>query len=121
MQRDFSNRVLGGVCAGLAASLHVRAWLVRVVFVVLAILSLGAFVAAYLILWWITPQQSVVLQRRRLPVLLALIILAGAVLLALLNYSGQLITPDGVSLYLPILLVCLTLVFALRQIGGRSA
>jgi phage shock protein PspC (stress-responsive transcriptional regulator) len=121
MQRNFSDRVLGGVCAGLAASLHLRAWLVRVLFVVLTVLSAGAFVAAYLILWWLTPQQSAVLKRRTLPVVLALLVLAGAALLAILNWTGQLVTPDGVSLYLPILALCLTTVFALRQIGGRTS
>jgi phage shock protein PspC (stress-responsive transcriptional regulator) len=121
MQRNFSDRVLGGVCAGLAAALHLRAWLVRVAFIVLAILSAGAFVAAYLILWWLTPQQSAVLPRRTLPTLLALLILAGAALLAVLQWAGQLVTPDGVSLYVPILAVAVTAVFAIRQVGGRTA
>lgn len=121
MQRSFSDRVLGGVCAGLAASLRLRAWLVRVAFIVLTLLSAGAFAAAYLILWWLTPQQSAVLPKRTLPVLVALLILAGAVVLAVLQWTGQLVTPDGVSLYLPILGVCVAAVFAVRQFGRRTA
>jgi phage shock protein PspC (stress-responsive transcriptional regulator) len=121
MQRSFDDRVLGGVCAGLAASLHVNAWLVRIMFVVLAFASLGAVLAAYLMLWWLVPQQSSVLPRRRLPLAFALLILLAAIVLWALNLTGQLISSDGVSLYLPILLVVLTGVFFLRQWGGRTA
>ena len=121
MQRSFDDRVLGGVCAGLAASLHLNAWLVRVLFIVLAFASLGAFLAAYLFLWWVTPQQSAILKRRGLPVVFALLILLGAVLLWILNVTGRLLTPDGVSLYVPILLVGLTGVYFVRQWGGRAA
>ena len=121
MQRSFDDRVLGGVCAGLAASLHLNAWLVRVLFIVLAFASLGAFLAAYLFLWWVTPQQSAILKRRGLPVVFALLILLGAVLLWILNVTGRLVTPDGVSLYVPILLVGLTGVYFVRQWGGRAA
>jgi phage shock protein PspC (stress-responsive transcriptional regulator) len=112
---------MGGVCAGLAASLHVNAWLVRVLFVVLALATGGAFVAAYLILWWITPQQSAVLKRRGLPVVFAPLLLLAAAVLWALALTGRLVTTDGVSLYLPILAVALATVWFLRQFGGRSA
>lgn len=121
MQRSFSDRVLGGVCAGLAASLHVRVWLVRVLFAVLALISGGAFVAAYLMLWWITPQQSVVLKRRGVPIVFVLLILLGAALLWALNLSGRLIMADGISLYVPILAVGMAAIFFVRQFGGRTA
>ena len=121
MQRSFSNRVLGGVCAGLAASLHVNAWLVRVLFAVLALASGGAFVAAYLMLWWTTPQQSAVLKQRGVPLVFVVLILLGAILLWLLNLAGRLTTADGVSLYLPILAVGLAAIFFVRQFGGRTA
>lgn len=121
MQRSFSDRVVGGVCGGLAAALHVNSWLVRGLFAVLALLSAGAFAAAYLFLWWITPQQSVITRRRGLPMLFALLILAGALLLWVLNLTGRLVTADGANLYLPILAVGLAAIFFLRQLGGRPA
>ncbi|MFN8378484.1 MAG: PspC domain-containing protein [Anaerolineae bacterium] len=121
MLRSFSDRVLGGVCAGLAASLHINAWLVRVLFVLLALMSGGAFIAAYLMLWWMTPQQSAVLKRRGVPLLFVFLILLGATLLWVLNLTGRLVTADGVSLYLPILAVGLASIYFLRQFGGRTA
>ncbi len=121
MQRSFSERVLGGVCGGLAASLHVNVWLVRVIFIVLALASGGAFVAAYLMLWWITPQQSAIVKQRGLPLAFAVLILVGAALLWILNLTGQLTTADGVSLYLPILAVGLAAIYFVRQFGGQPA
>jgi phage shock protein PspC (stress-responsive transcriptional regulator) len=121
MQRSFSERVLGGVCGGLAARLHINVWLLRVLFALLALLSVGAFAAAYLILWWLAPQQSAVEPRRGLPVLVALLILLAAGVLWALQLSGQLVTAEGVNLYLPILAVALAAVFFLRQWGGQSA
>ncbi len=121
MQRSFGDRVVGGVCGGLAAALHVNSWLVRVVFALLAVLSAGVFAAAYLFLWWITPQQSAVIKRRGLPILFALLILVGALLLWVLNLSGRLVAADGTHLVLPILAVGLAAVFFLRQWGGHSA
>lgn len=121
MQRSFSERVLGGVCGGLASALHLNVWWVRVIFVLLALASLGAFAAAYLILWWLAPQQSVVEARRTLPLPFAILILLAAVALWLLNLSGQLVTVNGANLYLPIVAVALAAVFFLRQWGGRSA
>ena len=121
MQRSFSDRVLGGVCCGLAAYFHINAWLVRVVFALLALASGGAFVAAYLMLWWIAPQQSAVFKRRGVPIAFVLLILLGAALLWALNLSGRLVTAEGVSLYLPILAVGLAAIFFVRQFGGRTA
>jgi phage shock protein PspC (stress-responsive transcriptional regulator) len=121
MQRSFSERIVGGVCGGLAARLHINVWLVRVLFTVLALVSIGAFAAAYLILWWLAPQQSAVEPRRGLPVLVALLILLAAGVVWALHLGGQLVTADGVSLYLPILAVALAAVFFLRQWGGQNA
>ncbi len=56
LYRSQSNRVIGGVCAGLAHYLDVDPVLVRLVFVVLAFNGLG--VAVYLILWLVVPDES---------------------------------------------------------------
>lgn len=51
-----SDRILGGVCSGLAAGLHVDAIWVRVAFVLLAFLQgVGAFV--YIVLWLVMPEK----------------------------------------------------------------
>ena len=51
-----SDRILGGVCSGLAAGLHVDAIWVRVAFVLLAFLQgVGAFI--YIVLWLVMPEK----------------------------------------------------------------
>lgn len=52
--RHVDDRLIAGVCSGLAAHLHVSVWVVRVVMVVLAVSS-GAGIVAYLILWFLLP------------------------------------------------------------------
>ena len=55
--RSRKNRMIGGVCAGLAAWLGWDATLVRVLYVVISIASV-AFpgILVYLLLWLIMPQ-----------------------------------------------------------------
>jgi len=52
--RHVDDRIIAGVCSGLAAHLHVPVWVVRVVMVVLAVSS-GAGIVAYFILWFQLP------------------------------------------------------------------
>lgn len=54
LQRDTQNRVLGGVCSGLANYFDIDAALVRVLFV-LALLAFSAGFWLYIILWIIMP------------------------------------------------------------------
>jgi len=53
------NRILGGVCGGLAEFLGWDATLVRILFIIISVLS-AAFpgVLVYLILWFIMPKKS---------------------------------------------------------------
>jgi phage shock protein PspC (stress-responsive transcriptional regulator) len=52
-----SDRILGGVCSGLAAGLHVDAIWIRVAFVLLAFLQgVGAFI--YIVLWLVMPEKQ---------------------------------------------------------------
>jgi len=116
MVRSFSDRVLGGVCGGLAASLHVNGWTVRVIWVLLTLVSLGAFAALYLLLWWIVPLESPMQRRRGIPVILILllIVLTGAAWAG--RDLGRLTTSAGVNLFWPGALVILSAVFFLRQL-----
>ena len=118
MYRSFSDRVFGGVCGGLAAALHVSGWAVRAVFVVLTLVSLGAFAVVYPLLWWTIPQEFPRQNRRRrgvaLPFVLLLIALAVAAWVG--RDLGYLRAPSGLDLFWPGALVVLGAVFFLRQV-----
>ncbi|MDP9275446.1 MAG: PspC domain-containing protein, partial [Chloroflexota bacterium] len=50
LERSTTNRVISGVCGGIAEYLAVDATLVRVVFVVTAFLTAGLGILAYIVL-----------------------------------------------------------------------
>src|ERR1700693_3002326 len=52
-----ADRILGGVCSGLAESFHVEALWVRVAFVLLAFLN-GIGILIYLVLWVLMPERT---------------------------------------------------------------
>ena len=58
LERSTTNRVIGGVCGGIAEYLAVDATLVRVVFVFTAFLTAGLFVLAYIVLLVLMPQPG---------------------------------------------------------------
>lgn len=116
MVRSFSDRVLGGVCGGLASALHVSPWLIRLIWVLLTLASLGAFAALYVLLWWIVPQESPMQRRRGVPVIFVLILILLTVAAWAGRELGQLTTPAGVNLFWPGALLFLSAVYFLRQL-----
>ena len=56
LYRSRSNRKLAGVCGGLAEYFTIDTTLVRVLFVVLAVMG-GPGVLAYLLLWILVPEK----------------------------------------------------------------
>lgn len=58
MVRSFSNRILGGVCGGLASATPLNAWLWRIIFIILTLVTVGAAALAYVLLWWMLPLGS---------------------------------------------------------------
>lgn len=58
LQRSRDERMLGGVCGGLAKSMGWPATRVRVVYVLLSVLS-AAFpgIAVYIVLWILMPEE----------------------------------------------------------------
>jgi len=52
-----SDRILGGVCSGLAAGLHVDPLWIRIAFVLLALVQ-GIGVLLYIVLWLVMPEQA---------------------------------------------------------------
>ncbi len=51
------DRILGGVCSGLAAGLHVDPLWIRIAFVLLALVQ-GIGVFLYVVLWVVMPEQA---------------------------------------------------------------
>ncbi|MFW5771844.1 MAG: PspC domain-containing protein [Phototrophicaceae bacterium] len=122
MNRSFTDRVVAGVCGGIAAALRINGWWVRGLWLLLTPLTLGLPVAVYLALWWSLPQESLVTPRRSGTgaVLLALLVCAALVIAWLGTQTGQITGPGGESLLLPVTLLLLGLLFMLRQARVRT-
>jgi phage shock protein C len=58
IHRSRTNRMLGGVCGGLAESFGVDVNLIRIALVVLTILGVGAGVVLYLVMWALAPEED---------------------------------------------------------------
>lgn len=120
MYRSFTDRVFGGICGGLAATLPINAWFFRAAFIILSVVTLGAFAALYLLLWWLLPQESLV-GRKRGGAGLFLVVVVITVLTAVgwvLNVTGNLQAPAGGGLFWPGMFLALSLVFFFRQVRG---
>ncbi|PID30303.1 hypothetical protein CSA80_02645 [Candidatus Saccharibacteria bacterium] len=61
--RDTHDQVIGGVCAGLAAYLRVDAAWIRLGSVLLAIVTSGAMIPIYLIMWLVLPPARTAAER----------------------------------------------------------
>ncbi|MGH2813530.1 MAG: PspC domain-containing protein [Actinomycetota bacterium] len=57
LYRSNTNRMLAGVCGGLAEYFNLDPTLIRVLFIVLAVLG-GSGVVLYLAMWIIVPKQA---------------------------------------------------------------
>lgn len=58
LKRSISNRMLAGVCGGIAEYFDLDPTLVRVGFVVLSVLSAGfPGILVYVVLWLIVPEE----------------------------------------------------------------
>ena len=118
MRRSFDNRVLGGVCGGISARLRINAWLLRVLFVVLAVLSGGIFAALYVALWWAMPQESLAESGGRTgSVLFTLALIMVFALVWVGRELGWLTVPvTSESVYVPLVLLMLSLTFIVHQL-----
>jgi phage shock protein PspC (stress-responsive transcriptional regulator) len=56
MYRDPDHRVIGGVCAGIAAYWNIELWVVRLIFLVLVMMGIGILI--YLILYIVLPEAK---------------------------------------------------------------
>ena len=58
LYRSKRDRMLGGVCAGLAEHFDVDPSVIRLVWVVVTIFSIGTGVIVYLLAWIIIPEEG---------------------------------------------------------------
>ncbi len=63
LYRDLDNKVLGGVCSGIAAYFNIDPVLVRVIFAILPFLSFGVIIPIYIILWIAMPAAITAAQK----------------------------------------------------------
>lgn len=59
LRRSRSDRILGGVCRGLADYFGVNTLLIRLLFIVITI-AMGSGVLLYILLWVLIPQEDAV-------------------------------------------------------------
>jgi phage shock protein PspC (stress-responsive transcriptional regulator) len=118
MYRSFTNRVLGGVCGGLAAVFPISVWWFRAAFIVLSLVTAGAFAALYVLLWWLLPQESLIERHRGGASRLILVIILTIITLIgwLAQANGQLKSPTGQDLFWPAMLLALSVVFFFKQV-----
>jgi phage shock protein PspC (stress-responsive transcriptional regulator) len=62
MYRDPDHRIIGGVCSGMAAYWNTEPWLVRVIFIILAMMG-GMGLLVYLILYIVLPEAKTTAQK----------------------------------------------------------
>jgi phage shock protein PspC (stress-responsive transcriptional regulator) len=63
LYRDPEHRVAGGVCGGLGAYFNMDPVILRIIFVVLTIITSGAAILAYIVLWIAVPKAITTAQR----------------------------------------------------------
>lgn len=58
MKRDISKKIIFGVCSGIAKSLGIDTTIVRLLFIILALLGFGMPIIIYLVLALIMPVEK---------------------------------------------------------------
>lgn len=57
LYRSVTDRVIGGVCGGLAAYFNIDVSIIRIIMAVLLFVSIGTWLCVYIILWIIIPSE----------------------------------------------------------------
>ena len=64
LYRSKSDRMLGGVCAGIAEYADMSSWLVRLLWILITMIlmlvhCLGIFgIIVYILMWWLVPEEG---------------------------------------------------------------
>jgi len=61
LYRDSDDRILGGVCSGIAAYFGTNPWIIRAIFIVAFFVVFGGII--YLILWMVVPMAQTVAEK----------------------------------------------------------
>lgn len=120
MNRSFDNRILGGVCGGLAQSTPLSPLLWRIIFVLLTLVTDVTGLLIYLVWWWLLPQELPSIRRRGgFGALLALLLTI--VFMGLWIGRDSISTALGGPVYEPLLLVIMAAALLFRQLtAGRQ-
>src|SRR5258708_6991991 len=132
IRRNMLDRVFGGVCGGIASTLGVSAWWVRIAFLALIISAFIFGTLTYILLWVIIPSQTPddlpplikygemapdrYIRPEAMLLLGALAILLGVVILV--QGNGTLQGPQG-DLLAPGLLFLIGLALLVKHLRGR--
>ena len=65
LYRSRNDKILGGVCAGIAEYLEIDPVVVRLLWVILTLLSMGLGIVAYIIAWIIIPEEAKVISSKQ--------------------------------------------------------
>jgi phage shock protein PspC (stress-responsive transcriptional regulator) len=129
LTRSMLDRVLGGVCGGMASYLGVEGWWLRILWIALAFTTPLIAVFCYMMLWFMIPGQTLAgipaigaAQTPRYPQPETILLLGfgtvGIGVLTLVQINGGFQGFNG-DLIAPILLLLLGVILLIRQIGGR--
>jgi len=106
----------------LAPAIRLRPWILRGIFALFTVVSLGVGAALYLALWWLLPQESLIDPTRgrggTLLAAAALVIAVGIVGVWVGSLAGMVEGTDGQPLLWPLVALILSFVFLLRQVRG---
>ncbi len=120
LHRNVNNRVIAGVCSGLADYFAIDPILVRLAFIVVAFAG-GASLLAYIILWIVMPEGDGPVASTAPGTHGAVWVGTGLVILGILFLVGN----TGIfwwwnwSYFWPVILVALGVLILSRRIGGR--
>lgn len=117
MYRSFTDRLLGGVCGGIAGAFRINGWVVRALFAVGALLTSGAVALYYAALWLAMPQGSLVVRRGGVMSTLAVVLLGVIIVGGWIAERYDLLPlPAGQSLYLPVVVAVFGLILIVKQV-----
>lgn len=118
MTRSFTDRIFGGVCGGIGQATRINPWLLRVIVLLLSVVSLGIGAVGYVLLWWLLPQESPIVNTRGgfIRFVLVLGVIALLTLIWFGHQNGWLVSETDQTLLLPSILLITGLALTLRQL-----
>jgi phage shock protein PspC (stress-responsive transcriptional regulator) len=119
MFRSWTDRLLGGVCGGLAQNSPLNAWVWRILFVLLTVITTGVGAVVYVLWWWVLPfsapngTKNSSFWQTIVALILGVLCIVGYVL------RDTLTAPNGSPIFVLLLLLLMALVFLGKQWATR--